>query len=120
MAKREQNRKEKTRQDKTRQDKTRKGREGKGREGKGREGKGRLDYTFWRQFDEKPSIIPGCPGMGKDQCEGGEIVKDHCLADLACDFNSSEGPEAVYSGVVHSPSLISKTTITSLWCPKQL
>ena len=23
----------------------------------------RKDYTFWRQFNEKPSIIPGCPGM---------------------------------------------------------
>ncbi len=24
--------------------------------------KTRKYYTFWRQFDEKPSIIPGCPG----------------------------------------------------------
>ncbi len=24
--------------------------------------KKRKDYTFWRQFHEKPSIIPGCPG----------------------------------------------------------
>jgi len=23
----------------------------------------REDYAFWRQFDEKPSIIPGCPGI---------------------------------------------------------
>jgi len=22
----------------------------------------RKDYTFRRQFDEKPSIVPGCPG----------------------------------------------------------
>ena len=22
----------------------------------------RKDYTFWRQFNEKPCIIPGCPG----------------------------------------------------------
>ena len=35
--------------------------EGKGREGKGREGK-RREGTFWRQFDEKPSFIPDCPG----------------------------------------------------------
>ena len=21
------------------------------------------DYAFWRQFNEKPSIIPGCPGV---------------------------------------------------------
>ncbi len=20
-------------------------------------------YTFWRQFNEKPSIMPGCPGI---------------------------------------------------------
>ena len=26
--------------------------------------KKRKDYTFWRQFNEKPSIIPGCPGIG--------------------------------------------------------
>ena len=24
-------------------------------------GKRRKDFAFWRQFDEKPSIIPGCP-----------------------------------------------------------
>ena len=24
--------------------------------------KTRKDYTFWRHFNEKPSIIPGCPG----------------------------------------------------------
>ncbi len=23
--------------------------------------KKRKDYAFWRQFTEKPSIIPGCP-----------------------------------------------------------
>jgi len=27
-----------------------------------RKEKKRKDYAFWRQFDEKPSIIPGCPG----------------------------------------------------------
>ena len=25
--------------------------------------KKRRDDAFWRQFNEKPSIIPGCPGM---------------------------------------------------------
>lgn len=25
--------------------------------------KQRKDYTFWLQFNKKPSIIPGCPGM---------------------------------------------------------
>ena len=24
--------------------------------------KKRKDYAFWRQFNEKPSIVPGCPG----------------------------------------------------------
>ncbi len=28
-----------------------------------RKEKKRKDYTFRRQFDEKPSIIPGCPGL---------------------------------------------------------
>ena len=52
--------------------------EGKGREGKGREGKGRANkkknnreekkdkkkiYTFWRQLNEKPSTVQGCPGQ---------------------------------------------------------
>ena len=27
-----------------------------------REQKKRLPYTFWHQFDEKPSVIPDCPG----------------------------------------------------------
>ena len=27
-----------------------------------RKGKKRKDYAFWRQFNEKPSIIPGCRG----------------------------------------------------------
>ena len=25
--------------------------------------KKRKDYAFWRQFDEKPIIVPGCPGL---------------------------------------------------------
>ena len=25
--------------------------------------KKRKDYAFWRQFNEKPSVIPGCPGI---------------------------------------------------------
>ncbi len=37
-----------------------KGREGKGREGKGREGKGRERLSA--SINEKPSMIPGCPG----------------------------------------------------------
>jgi len=31
---------------------------------KERKEKKRQDYTFWRQFNEKPSIIPGCPVQG--------------------------------------------------------
>jgi hypothetical protein len=37
-----------------------KGKERKGKERKGKER--RKDYAFWRQINEKPSIIPGCPG----------------------------------------------------------
>ena len=47
-----------------RQEKERKGKERKGKEGKGKERKGKemkLDYAFRRHFNEKPSIIPGCP-----------------------------------------------------------
>jgi hypothetical protein len=32
---------------------------------KQRKEKKRKDYTFRRQFNEKPSIIPGCPGAVK-------------------------------------------------------
>ncbi len=28
-----------------------------------RKDKKRQDYTFWHQFDEKPSVISGCPGL---------------------------------------------------------
>jgi len=35
--------------------------------------KKRKDYAFRRQFNEKPSIIPGCPGDG--------TVKDNYLLD---------------------------------------
>ncbi len=39
-----------------------KGKERKGKERKGKERKGKEGYAFWRQLNEKPSIIPGCPG----------------------------------------------------------
>jgi len=38
----------------------RKGKERKGKERKGKE-KERKDYAFRSQFNETPSIIPGCP-----------------------------------------------------------
>ena len=41
-------RKEKKRQEKKRKEKKRKE-------------KKRKEYAFWRQFNEKPSVIPGCP-----------------------------------------------------------
>ena len=30
--------------------------------------KRRKDYAFWRRFDEKPSIIPGCPAGRQCHC----------------------------------------------------
>jgi len=55
---------EKKRKEKKRKEKERKGKERKGKERKGKERKGkeRKDYAFRRQFNEKPSIIPGFPG----------------------------------------------------------
>jgi len=47
-------RKEKKRKEKKRKEKKRKE--------KKRKEKKRKDYAFRRQFNEKPSIIPGCPG----------------------------------------------------------
>jgi len=34
------------------------------RKEKKRKEKKRIEYAFWRQFNEKPSVIPGCPGVG--------------------------------------------------------
>ncbi len=60
----EKKRKEKKRKEKKRKEKKRKEtkRKEKKRKEKKRKEKKRKDYTFWRQFNEKPSIIPGCPG----------------------------------------------------------
>ena len=55
----EKKRKEKKRKEKKRKEKKRK--EKKRKEKKRKEKKGK-DYAFRRQFNEKPSIIPGCPG----------------------------------------------------------
>ncbi len=33
-----------------------------------RKEKKRKDHAFWRQFHEKPSIIPGCPELGRHMC----------------------------------------------------
>jgi len=60
----EKTRKEKKRKDKKRKEKKRKEkkRKEKKRKEKKRKEKKRKYYTFRRQFNEKPSIIPGCPG----------------------------------------------------------
>ncbi len=34
------------------------------------------DYTFWCQFNEKPSIVPGCPGTHLHCALCRKIVKD--------------------------------------------
>jgi len=36
--------------------------------------KKRKDYTFRRQFNEKPSIIPGCPGRLAGQVQKAVVV----------------------------------------------
>jgi hypothetical protein len=48
------------RKGKERKGKERKGKERKGKERKGKERKGK-DYAFRHQFNEKPSIMLGCP-----------------------------------------------------------
>ena len=50
---------------KERKGKERKGKERKGK-GKKRKEKIRKDYAFRRQCNEKPSLIPGCPGPKSD------------------------------------------------------
>jgi len=37
--------------------------------------KKRKDYAFRRQFNEKPSITPGCPGMQLSQPRGKRAVQ---------------------------------------------
>ncbi len=53
-------RKEKKRKEKKRKEKKRKE---KKRKEKKRKEKKRKDYAFRRQFNEKPNIIQGCPGV---------------------------------------------------------
>jgi len=33
-----------------------------------RKEKEKKDYAFWRQCNETPSIIPGCPGQDRSSC----------------------------------------------------
>ena len=63
----EEKRKEKKRKEKKRKEKKRKEkkRKEKKRKEKKRKEKKRKDYVSRRQFNEKPSIIPGCPGSQK-------------------------------------------------------
>jgi len=44
----------------------RRGGEGRGGEGKTSKAKQREDYTCWRKYIEKPSIVQGCPGVTVD------------------------------------------------------
>ena len=37
--------------------------------------KKREDYAFRRQFDEKPSIIPGCPGLQQQHEAASKVFK---------------------------------------------
>ncbi len=78
-ARKEKKRKEKKRKEKKRKEKKRKEtkRKEKKRKEKKRKEKKRKDYTFWRQFNEKPSIIPGCPGwmtVSYQQCGGAWLL----------------------------------------------
>ena len=42
------------------------------------EKKRKQDYAFWRQFNEKPSIIPGCPGNEEWHCPWVCYALTHC------------------------------------------
>jgi len=46
----------------------------------------RKDCTFWRQFDEKPSITPGCPGTKQCMCQAAAFayVRQSHLSQSAC------------------------------------
>ncbi len=41
-----------------------------------RKEKTRKDYAFRRQFNEKPSIIPGCPGYAYRHVSSDTLVSD--------------------------------------------
>jgi len=43
--------------------------------------KKRKDYTFRRQFNEKPSIVPGCPGAQVEVCH---LHRKHCSNSACC------------------------------------
>ncbi len=82
----EKRRKEKRRKEKKRKEKKRKEkkRKEKKRKEKKRKEKKRLDYAFRRQFNEKPSIIPGYPDTQKSQLVASLLCKrrHRAAADL--------------------------------------
>ena len=40
--------------------------------------KKRKDFPFRRQFNDKPSIIPGCPGAGVKRYDAREVCGKSC------------------------------------------
>ena len=48
--------------------------------------KKRRDYAFWRQFNEKPSIIPGCPGSAACICLSPDMQQNKAKKQQACVF----------------------------------
>jgi len=74
---------EKKREEKKRKEKKRKE---KKRKEKKRKEKKRKDYAFRRQFNEKPSCIPGCPDLRQQQQLQGmlRIIGRTCAVHELC------------------------------------
>ena len=82
--------------------------------------KKRTDYAFWRQFDEKPSIIPGCPGMIKVMIRSPKLRYDmsqdrarYIPDQLMTSLTFACGQCALMMHKLYSPD---ETTHHSTWC----
>ncbi len=66
--------------------------------------KKRKDYTFRRRFNEKPSIVPGCPGNASDKRNDKNSNADDNNSD-SMNNNDDEDPHIWVSCLQHMPSL---------------
>ena len=65
----------------------------------------REDYAFWRQFHEKPSIIPGCPGAHTSndgeqqglQCSSSTVQHIQQRPKAICQQEALQGSRALYN-----------------------
>ena len=95
----------------------------------------RKEYTLWRQFDEKPSIIPGCPGKHRFYIAARHqllvmqlgslslcVCKDQAdKVSIACLLRStSSAGVVVFSTKSVTLGMKNKSTLFCSWCKRLL